>query len=76
MAFEAVGVAALLLAGLTVPAQALESFRLHLIRQILVGPDFCARHGDGCAGATLLSMGGGERALGTAVVRSEATGCR
>ena len=44
MALEAVLVAALLLADLTVPAQPLQALRLHLVGDIFRGSDFRARH--------------------------------
>ena len=45
--FEAVLVAALLAADLTVPSQPLEAFRLHLVRDVFRAANFCFRHGGG-----------------------------
>lgn len=57
VAFEAVGVSALLLTGFAPPAEALEAFGLHLVREMLRASDFGARHRGGCAGATSTSVG-------------------
>lgn len=59
MAFEAVGVAALLFAGLAVPAQALEAFGFHLVGEVFVGSYFGFGHGDGGAGRATLWFGWG-----------------
>jgi hypothetical protein len=45
--FEAVLVAALLAADLTVPSQPLEAFRLHLVGDVFRGAHFCFRHNGG-----------------------------
>ena len=45
VAFEAVFVAALLFAGLAVPAQALEAFGFELVGDVFCGADFGAGHG-------------------------------
>lgn len=47
MTLETVLVATCLLASLTVPAQASKSLLLHLIRDVLGGPNFGARHDGG-----------------------------
>jgi hypothetical protein len=50
VAFEAVFVAHLPGAGLTVPAEPLQAFGLHLVGDVFGGTDFGARHGQGGVG--------------------------
>lgn len=50
MTFEAVLVSTLFLANLTVPSEALEAFRLHLVGKMLDGSDFGFRHFGGLLG--------------------------
>jgi len=44
VALESILVPALFLADLTVPAQPLKSFGLHLVSDVLWRSDFCSRH--------------------------------
>lgn len=61
---EAVFVAALLLAHLAVPAQALEAFGFELVVEVFRATDFCFRHvGGGVACGTDVVRSGGRQAL-------------